>query len=402
MRRRGIGYDDMAIIYRTNATSRTFEVALRERAIHYKIIGGKKFYARREVRDALSYLRLVVNPADDAAFLRVVNVPARGIGAKTMKKLRDEATTRGMPLLRTARSFRGSKRANEGLAAFVDLIDELSDAARLTEPAALRTRALEDSGYAEMLRTDTSAEGKLTRDATSRLANLEELCRDAAAFEAPMALTHLDTLTAWLDRITLTADSDDVPDEGQVTLMTVHNAKGLEYPVVFVVQMVEGVFPHAKSEERGIEEERRLAYVAFTRAKERLIVTRSRKASSFNQHEREKFVEPSRFLFGLPTEHCEGDLPDGTPASARDDEEDGARSKLRAFLDRRAAQQLPDDAEVTLMDIEDPSQIARGVRVHHPDLGVGEVQSVRGVRAIVAFGGRSRPVPFHQMQLVVD
>jgi len=400
--RRGVRYDDMAIIYRTNATARPFELALGERAIPYKIIGGKKFYARREVRDALSYLRLVVNPADDAALLRVINVPPRGIGAKTLAKLREEASSRGMPLLRTARGFRASKRAQEGIAAFVQLIDGLADDARLTPPAELLNRALEDSGYAEMLRTDTSAEGKLTRDAKKRIESLEALLLDARSFESPGALTPLDSLTAWLDRIALTAQADEVGEKGDVTLMTVHNAKGLEYPVVFVVQMVEGVFPHAKSEDRGIEEERRLAYVAFTRAKERLVVTRSRKAQSYNQSERNTLVEPSRFLYGLPTEVCEGELPDGTPASGTGNEEDAARAKLRKFLERRKPVPLPEDVELTLIDIEHPGQVVRGSRVHHSRLGVGEVQSVSGPRAIVAFGGRSQRVPLNQMQLVVD
>ncbi|MEZ4323509.1 MAG: UvrD-helicase domain-containing protein [Myxococcota bacterium] len=400
--RRGISYDDMAIIYRTNATSRPFELALGERRIPYRIIGGKKFYARREVRDALSYLRLIVNPADDAAFLRVVNVPPRGIGAKTLAKLREEATTRGMPLLRTARGFRTGKRAQDGLAELVTLIDDLTDAARTTQPPALLMQALEDSGYAEMLRADTNPDGKLSRDAQGRLANLEELAKDALAFELPSALTPLDVLTAWLDRIALTAATDEESEGGQVTLMTVHNAKGLEYPVVFVVQMVEGVFPHAKSEDRGIEEERRLAYVAFTRAKERLFVTRSRRASSFDERTRDTLVEPSRFLFGLPLEVCEGDLPDGTPAGARADGDSIARSKLRDFLERRKAVELPADTEVTLIDIEHPGQLSRGVRVHHPDLGVGEIQSVSGPRAIVAFGGRSTRVALSQMQLVVE
>lgn len=403
LRRRGIGYDDMAIIYRTNATSRVFERCLLERSIPHKIIGGPKFYARREVRDVLSYLRLVVNPADDAAFLRVVNVPPRGIGAKTLAKLREEGTNRGMPLLRTARGFKGTNRVQKGLADFVKMIDDLTDISRFTPVPELVHKAIEDSGYKAMLDEDRDANDKLTRDATSRLANLEELIRGALEFEAPTAVTPLDAMTAWLDKIKLTAATDDLPDDGEVTLMTVHNSKGLEYPVVFVVQMVEGVFPHSKSEDKGIEEERRLAYVAFTRAKNRLVVTRSKRAQSFNQQAREQFVEPSRFLYGLPTEHCEGDLPDGTPAGIDEDDDDVGKRKLAAFLARRtAAVPLPDDVELTLVDIESPEQLHNGVRVHHPQLGVGEVRRVASDRVFVAFGRRSQWVTGHQMQIVVE
>ncbi len=422
--RRGVSYDDIAIIYRTKSASNPFQSALSKRRIPYVVIGGQKFYARREIRDALSYLRLVVNPADDAAFIRVINVPPRGIGAKTLSKLRDEASNRGMPLLRTARGFRGSKRAQKGLDTFVKLIDELTDAARNTPPAELLAKALDESGYLEMLRSDTTVRKKkrrrrgdedtgeeedeehtITKEAQGRLENLEELLVQADAHEAPTAITPLDSLTAWLDSITLAGEADEEFENGQVTMMTVHSAKGLEFPVVFVVQMVEGVFPHAKSEDRGIEEERRLAYVAFTRAKERLVVTRSRKTSGWNAADRNKPAQPSRFLFGLPTEVCEGDLPGGTPTSGRADDQDVARSKLRRFLQRRQAPEpvpVPDDMELTLIDIEHPQQLQRGVRVHHPKLGLGEVRSVSGPRAIVAFGGRSTRIPLREMQLVVD
>ena len=400
LRRQGVRNDDIAIIYRTNATSRAFEMALRDRRIPHKIIGGKKFYARREVRDALSYLRLVVNLNDDAAFLRVVNVPPRGVGANTLAELRVEATARGTPLLRTARGHRPKNaRAREGLAKFVGLIDDLSDAARNTSPAELTVRALVESGYLEMLEADVGADGKPTQDAVSRRANLDELARDAASFEMPSALTSLDVLTGWLDRIALTADSDEIPEDGEVTLMTVHNAKGLEYPVVFVVQMVEGQFPHARSEGTGIEEERRLAYVAFTRAKERLFITRSRTAARFDARDGEQ-VEPSRFLFGLPEEHCDGDLPDGEPAGAIAISEDEGQSKLRAFLERRAA--TPDTGEFTLVEIEDPSQVHEGVRVHHAKLGAGEVRRISAGSVYVRFGSRTVPVRGHELKLLQE
>ncbi len=401
LRRMGVRYDAVAIIYRTNATSRVFERALAERRIPHKVIGGPKFYARREIRDILSYLRLVVNPVDDAALLRVINVPPRGIGPKTIAKLREDAAERGMPLLRTARGFKGGGRARRGLEGFVALIDGLAEEARVLPLPELVHLTIERSGYREMLESDRDAKDKITREASNRLQNLEELVRASHEFEASGAIAPMDVLTAWLDQIALTVTADTTPEEGEVTLMTVHNSKGLEYPVVFVVQMVEGVFPHARSEDRGIEEERRLAYVAFTRAKERLVVTRSRRGQTHHPRSPSKPVEPSRFLYGLPAEHCEGDLPDDVTSS--EEPADANRARLRAFLTRRVARRsLPPDHELTLVDIEHVDQLRRGARVHHPDLGLGEICSIAPGRLRVRFAGGARWVAGHEMQLVVE
>jgi DNA helicase-2/ATP-dependent DNA helicase PcrA len=396
LRRRGHDWSDIAIVYRTNAIARHFEHALRQVRVPYKVVGGKKFYERREVRDMLAYLRLVVNPVDDAAFLRVVNVPTRGIGAKTQAKLREEASNRGRPLLATARAKGIGRTAPEkGLHSFVLTIDALNEDARELTPDQVVVSVLQRSGYQAMLEADVDKNDKLTPDAKGRLDNLQELVRDAANFPCPPeAHTSMEWLRAWLDRIALTADADEVPEGGEVTLLTVHSSKGLEYPVVFVVQMNEGVFPHERSLDTGVEEERRLAYVAFTRAMKRLVVTRSLRHASRGQRQGGEAM-PSRFLYGVPLEVLEGDIPDGDPASSAQDHRvmsDDNKRKLNAFLQRRMERAAIED-EHTLIDIESMEQLSPGVRVHHPRLGLGEIRHIQGTRLQIAFGGRQQWIP---------
>jgi len=394
LRRRGHDYGEVAIIYRTNAIARPFESALRKVGIPYKVVGGKKFYERREIRDLLAYLRLVINPNDDAALLRVINVPPRGIGAKTQSKLREDAGNRGLPLLRTARMRGGAKtRQERGLKAFTDLIDELESLARELPPGELVAEAIERTGYRAMLEADTDDKDRLSRDAQGRLDNLQELVNDAASFPMPAdALTAADHLTAWMDRTALVGADEDIPDGGQVTLMTVHSSKGLEYPVVFVVQMNEGVFPHAKSVDTGVDEERRLAYVAFTRAMKRLVVTRS--ANEARPGGRSGgTATPSRFLFGVPAEVVDGDLPSGDPESSpqeRRADTVSRRSKRATFFEARQRRAVQPAGEHTLREIESLDDLQPGVKVHHPRLGVAQVRMLQGTRVQLDFGGAGR------------
>ena len=400
LRRQGHAWSDLAVIYRTNAIARYFEGALRSQRIPHKVVGGRKFYERREVRDLLCFLRLMVNPVDDAALLRVVNVPTRGVGAKTVAALRAEAQKRGQPLLSTARATAGGRSVGQrGLTAFVRLIDELSLLSRDLGLAPLVTEVIERSGLRAMLEGEVDDSGEITREARGRLENLQALITDADAFVSPPdVVAPVEQLTAWLDRIALTAGADEVPDGGRVTLMTVHSSKGLEFPVVFVVQMNEGMFPHERSIETGLEEERRLAYVAFTRAMQRLVVTRSQRTASPRGPGRA--AQPSRFLFGIPTEVCNGDLPGGEAAtSGRSERLASARAtsgKLSAFLAHHREQPPPDATEDpdlhTLVDIETISQLRRGVRVRHPRFGVGEIRQVKASTLYIAFGARQQRV----------
>ena len=400
----GVAYGDFAIIYRTNATSRLFERALRDRGIPHRVVGGRKFYERREIRDLLAYLRLVTNPADDAAFLRVVNVPSRGIGAKTLAGLRKLATERGEPLLSTARATAlGSSRREQALQAFVAIVDEAARLSSEVEPYELVKHVIQRSGYMAMLEAQ-DAEGKARQD------NLRELVRDAAASALASELpAPLDRLQAWLDRVALAGQDEEIPEGGEVSLMTVHNAKGLEYPVVFVVQMVEGQFPHAKSLDDGIAEERRLAYVAFTRAKDRLVVTRSLESFTRDPRAAARPAAPSRFLYGLPDGPVGGVLPAAQPVAVISTR-DVARQKLAAFLEHRGAPVEPElpDEELRTVEIESLEQLRPGERILHGRFGLGEIRRLVGsgpsTRLVVAFGGRSHTLPVRglEAQIVVE
>jgi len=403
-------WDDIAIVYRTNAIARPFEAALARRGVPYKVVGGRKFYERREVRDMLAYLRVIVNPADDAAVLRIINVPTRGVGAKTLKKLREEAAKRGQPILSTAGTFGAGRTIGEkGITSFAHLMQELTDLARDASVPELVEEVVERSGYRQMLESDHDADGKLTHDAKGRLENLTLLVQEAhVADPGGMGSGPMEALTGWLDRISLTADTDDLPDGGQVTLMTVHSSKGLEFPVVFVVQMNEGIFPHERSLDTGVEEERRLAYVAFTRAMKRLVVTRSllqgRPGGRSGKH-----AVPSRFLFGVPAEVVDGDVPSGDPAtgglSDRIAEGREVGSKLQTFIrHREQARAAPIEGTHTLIEIEDAEQLAAGVKLLHPKYGVGTIRKIAGHSLHVVFGTELRRItpPFHELKIVQD
>jgi DNA helicase-2/ATP-dependent DNA helicase PcrA len=268
---------DFAIIYRTNAQSRAFERVLTEARIPFTLVGGKKFYERREVRDVLAYLRLVLNPADDMSFLRVINVPTRGLGEKAVEGLRMEAAKHGVSLYRAARMTGGEGRSAKGLTSFCSIIDGISGAVTTMQPGDLVLHVAKMTGYLAEL------EAENTPESAGRIENIQELARAVAEsgreFDAQNPQDDAyERLASFLDRAALSGQSDELPSEdGKVTLLTVHLAKGLEYPVVFVVGLTEGCFPHARSEsDAEIEEERRLAYVAFTRARERLILTAPR------------------------------------------------------------------------------------------------------------------------------
>ncbi|MBM4392920.1 MAG: UvrD-helicase domain-containing protein, partial [Deltaproteobacteria bacterium] len=308
MERLGRPWGDYAVIYRTNAASRPVEQALSRARIPFVLVGGKKFYERLEVKDLVAYLRLVLNPDDDLAFARIVNVPARGFGEKAMEGLRQEAARRGVPLRAAAREMgKQGGRVGNTLAAFTLLLDRFEGAARQMAVGDLVMYVATESGYLAALEQEDSEEAR------GRVENIRELARAAAAAaeeddgegEAPVGgeATGIAALRLFLDRATLSAQADDLPDEGTrvATLLTAHLAKGLEFPVVFVVGMCEKSFPHARSEtEDDLEEERRLAYVAFTRARERLFLS-----APLRRRAPEGWWDdaiPSRFVTEIPPE----------------------------------------------------------------------------------------------------
>ncbi len=288
----GVPWDGVAVFYRTNAQSRVLEDALRRARVPYGIVGGVRFYERKEIKDALAYVRLAINPADDVAFRRAIQTPVRGIGSATLARL-DEAPSRaGRALLTVAAdppaAITGKPR--RALGEFAELIRGLADRRAEMTPPAFVDHLLNASGYREALREERSPE------AEARLENLEELI---AAAEDYVHADSAPTLEGFLDGVALLADIDELKDEGpRVTLMTLHSAKGLEFPAVFMTGMEEGVFPHTRSmsDDEQIEEERRLCYVGLTRARERLYL-------SYALHRRIHGYgvgEPSRFLREMP------------------------------------------------------------------------------------------------------
>ena len=302
LHRDGRGYRDVAVFYRTNAQSRVVEDALRRAGIPYLIVGGVRFYERREIRDMVAYLRLLANPLDDVAFRRASAAPARGIGKATLDRLADHARQAGAPLLAACAALPPdiTGKPRRALEEFARLVARLAERrAALTVPA-LIDEVCVASGYRDALRAERTAE------AEARLENLEELVAASEEFIATQQAAGVEavTLEAFLDSIALVADTDDIDTEaGGVTLMTLHSAKGLEFPVVFLTGLEEGVFPHSRSmlEPEELEEERRLCYVGITRAEEQLIM-------SYALHRRIQgygVAEPSRFLLEIPEEQLE-------------------------------------------------------------------------------------------------
>src|SRR3954452_15618046 len=269
----GVSRSEIAVFYRTNAQSRVLEDMLRRANIDYQVIGGPKFYDRAEIKDAIAYLTFLINPQDAGAFTRVANSPRRGIGQTSLSRVLAYAAAEGIPVWEAAeRDVPGlSKPAAKALKRFMATMDALRERMESQAPVAqLLDAVLHETGYLDALHAERTIE------AQGRIENLEELVRGAGQYD--MNAPDGGSLGEYLQQISLVADVDNVrDDEGRVTLMTIHNAKGLEYPIVFMIGMEEGVFPHSRSiEERNEEEERRLAYVGFTRAMRDLTLTYAR------------------------------------------------------------------------------------------------------------------------------
>jgi DNA helicase-2/ATP-dependent DNA helicase PcrA len=297
--------EQIAVFYRTNAHSRVLEDILVRYELPYQVIGGTKFYERAEIKDAVAYLNLLVNPADEVSFSRVINSPRRGIGDTSQGRLRAHANTTGRTIWEVARepeSVPGlGAAAIKSIGLFVELIEGLRAEFAAGQVAELLRALLERSGYLDTLRAERTIE------AEGRVENLEELVGVAGEFDANREVegeSELAPLEEFLQAISLYTDQDDLDrDESKVTLMTLHNAKGLEYDAVFIIGLEEGVFPHSRSLEEGNEEEeRRLCYVGITRAKQRLWLTHARSRRLFGGRDT---AFPSRFLSEIPEELVE-------------------------------------------------------------------------------------------------
>lgn len=289
-----------AVLYRSNAQSRVLEEALLNAGIPYRIYGGQRFYDRLEIKNALAYLRLLVNRYDDAALERVINVPARAIGEKTLELLRTVARDQGCSLweacsLATSHNML-PKRALASVQAFQDLIDELAVSTAELELHETVDQTIHQSGLIEYHRKEAGEKGQ------ARLDNLEELINAAKLFITEEPIEERSVLLQFLDRAALDAgDAQAEEYEDAVQLMTLHSAKGLEFPLVVLAGLEEGLFPHKMSMDNpeGLEEERRLAYVGITRAMEKLVLTHAENRRLYGQ---ENFCTPSRFIREIPAQ----------------------------------------------------------------------------------------------------
>ncbi len=292
-------YSDFAVLYRMNTQSRAIEDILRREAIPYKIVGGLKFYDRKEIKDIISYLRLAQNPSDNLSLTRIINEPKRGIGATSLDKvasLAGQYETSMYEIIKDANLY-GLNRVFLNARDFVDLIEEARIKKNEMPISEFIQYMLKKSGYLKAL------EDERTIEAENRIENLEEFLTVAMEFEKEEAES---TLQNFLEGMTLSSDIDNVEDqEESVTLMTLHSAKGLEFPVVFLVGMEEGIFPGYRSigEPAEIEEERRLCYVGVTRAKENLFLTCSKMRTVFGST---SCNSPSRFLEEIPSDLLDG------------------------------------------------------------------------------------------------
>ena len=408
---------DIAILYRTNAQSRVLEEHLRAARVPARVVGAVSFFERKEVKDVVAYLRVLANPEADSAVERVINVPARGIGDTTVDRLRAAARAEGEPLLAAARRAARGALAGLGvgprrkLAGFVELIDGLGDVvAAGASVAEVIIQIIERSGLRAKLEADGSTESR------DRLDNLAELVTTASDFDDEVATTGEPaaaepaaaaapagdgdapvgppTIEDFLERIALSSPGDQQAAE-QVALMTIHIAKGLEWPVVFLTGMEDGLFPSLRerdgtSEDAALEEERRLAYVAITRAREQLVLTHARTRRVWGEI---RIQDPSRFLGDLPADSLAAPRARRPIVSTGPRIVDGnwagrARPPRPAHRVDEHDQRIPED-DVPVYQV-DEAELPVGAQVMHSSLGAGRVVAVTGAgkdrRVVVDFG----------------
>jgi DNA helicase-2/ATP-dependent DNA helicase PcrA len=382
-RARGLSANDIAVFYRVHAQSRVLEETLRSHDIPYQVVGGMRFFERAEVKDVLAYLRLIDNPRSDADLTRIINVPARGIGSRTLERLLQSAAEHQLGGLEAIdQALQGQRLGTapkKKLAAFRDLMQELREASATLTPHALAELVLDKTGYREALLRENTAE------ADARLGNLQELLGSIAQYETSAGPAEEEpTLQGYLERVSLITAVDTMRDAPCVSLMTVHAAKGLEFETVLLTGMEEETFPYRgldESEEDDLEEERRLAYVAITRAGRRLWITHAGQRSLFG---RTRYLESSRFLRDLPPEAI---CHEGSPAASRRVSQSqwppsvpppsGARWSSPAGMPLQPGQRFVDRDAFDDLPPDEPSvSLQAGDRVIHPRFGEGVVERI--------------------------
>ena len=371
------GASDFAVFYRTNAQSRLFEDALLSARISYQVVGGVRFYERQEIKDVLAYLRLSASPDDVVSFLRAVNTPPRGVGQKTIERLERVASDEGLSLFAACRRALAEQKitgkAAQGIASFVEIVEKVAAAGG---PYSTVMTAIEESGILDHYRSQGTVE------AEGRVDNLREFATAVSEYEEQNPEARL---IDFLDQVALVSDVDELEEEsGRVSLLTIHSAKGLEFPVVFLVGMEEGLFPHSRTLESqdDIEEERRLCYVGMTRAKERLYVTSARRRRVFGS---QRFNTVSRFVGEIDPAylHCDSS---GSLFRGDEDEEPGGSASERyggdLVIDRSYAQR---DMSVDDYFSDDAGGAGGGGggegfrvggRIRHPEFGIGVIKMI--------------------------
>ncbi len=383
---------DVAVFYRTNAQSRVFEEIFIRVGLPYKVVGGVRFYERKEVRDVLAYLRVLANPEDTVPLRRILNVPKRGIGERAEAMIDAlalrEKISFPQALRRVDEAYGMAARSVNAVRRFNELLEELRTVVESgAGPATVLEAVLERTGYLAELQASSDPQDE------TRVENLQELAAVALEFEQEQPEG---VLSDFLEQVALVADSDQIPDEeegesgGVITLMTLHTAKGLEFPVVFLTGMEDGVFPHMRSlgQTKELEEERRLAYVGITRARERLYVTRSAMRSAWGQP---SYNPPSRFLEEIPDQLIDWRRTGAKPPAPSGAAGAGAASAVSGMLSSASRARSGPSGFATRRATERAVvALAVGDRVTHDSFGLGTVVAVKGsgdnAEATIDFG----------------
>lgn len=379
-------YKDFAVLYRANAQARSVEDALNRAGIPYNIYGGIKFYERKEIKDIIAYLRVIQNPQDDISLKRIINVPRRGIGLRTIEKIEDRASLKEESIYSVLIDIEDnsdiSRKARASISEFVDLMSTLRSFTEVYTVSQVIEKVLDVTGYKDELLKEKNNEGE------DRLENLQELISVALEFESQSEDKSLET---FLTNIALNAEPDSEEEtEDRVSLMTIHSSKGLEFPVVFLAGMEERIFPIARAiqsmKDSDIEEERRLCYVGITRAKEELFLTLTRKRTLYG---RTNPSIASRFIEELPTECIERlnkEQKELSFSKANYNILDKYTQKYK--MNNMNRMQAAKKANATIKSSSNESNIDNlklGAKVHHPKFGLGTVVALKGPDVTIAF-----------------
>ena len=379
-------YKDFAVLYRANAQARSVEDALNRAGIPYNIYGGIKFYERKEIKDIIAYLRVIQNPQDDISLKRLINVPRRGIGLRTIEKIEDRASLKEESIYSVLIDIEDnsdiSRKARASISEFVDLMSTLRSFTEVYTVSQVIEKVLDVTGYKDELLKEKNNEGE------DRLENLQELISVALEFESQSEDKSLET---FLTNIALNAEPDSEEEtEDRVSLMTIHSSKGLEFPVVFLAGMEERIFPIARAiqsmKDSDIEEERRLCYVGITRAKEELFLTLTRKRTLYG---RTNPSIASRFIEELPTECIERlnkEQKELSFSKANYNILDKYTQKYK--MNNMNRMQAAKKANATIKSSSNESNIDNlklGAKVHHPKFGLGTVVALKGPDVTIAF-----------------